>query len=109
MSCRPSLPAFKRGDTFYLACVYKEAGVPTDVTAYNIRSQVRTSTGTLVAELTATKGDQVASPGGFTLREDDTQDWPIDTLIADIEVTVAGVVRSTSTFQVPVEEDVTHG
>ena len=36
-----AIAPIKRGDTFTLACTYKQGGVAYDVTNYTIRSQVR--------------------------------------------------------------------
>lgn len=111
MTCEsivPMISPIKRGDTFTLACTYKQNGVATSVTDFNIRSQVRDSTGALVEELTATKANQATSPGVFVLAAADPMDWPVDILSCDIQFSDSDdVVRSTQTFQIPVVEDVT--
>jgi hypothetical protein len=104
----PSLPEFKRGDTFSLTCTYKTDGVPTSITGYTIRSQIRQTNKTLVAILTATLANQSTSPGVFTLTPDtNTEDWPVETLVCDIEITENGAIRSTNTFAVPIVRDIT--
>lgn len=104
----PMLSPIKRGDTFTLACTYKQNGVVYDVTNFTIRSQVRYSTGALVAELTVTKADQTTNPGVFVLAAADPMDWPVKILSCDIQFSDGdGVVRSTQTFQIPVVEDIT--
>ena len=103
-----SIPPIKRGDSFVLACTYKQNGVAHDVTDYNIRSQVRDSTGALVEELTATKANQTTSPGVFVLSAAAPNEWPVDVLSCDIQFSDSeDVVRSTQTFKIPVIEDVT--
>lgn len=104
----PSLPEFKRGDTFALTCTYKTDGVPTAITGYTIRSQIRQVNKTLVATLTSTPANQSTDPGVFTLTPDtNTEDWPVETLLCDIEITQSGVIRSTNTFAVPIVRDIT--
>jgi hypothetical protein len=103
----PILPPVKRGDSFELSCVYKEEGVATSVAAMTIKSQVRDATGSLVADLTATKPDQGVSPGQFTLSVAAPIEWPVGIMSVDIEFSDAGVVRSTQTFKIPVEDDIT--
>lgn len=100
-----TLPPVKRGDSFQLVGVYYVGGQPADVAGIDIRSQVRSSTGELVQELAVIKGSET---GSFVL-DAGVIDWPIDVLRCDIEFSDAGTVRSTETFFIPVEEDVTHG
>lgn len=111
MTCQtltPTIQPIKRGDTFTLACTYKQNGVVYDVTNFTIRSQVRDSSGALVEELAVTKANQAANPGVFVLAAADPMDWPVDLLSCDIQFSDAeGVVRSTQTFQIPVVEDIT--
>jgi hypothetical protein len=98
---------FKRNDTFVIACVYKESGIGSDVTAYTIRSQLRNSLDSLVEELVVAKADQTISPGFFTLTAPSTASWPIDMLRCDIQISSGTSVRSTKTFFVSVEGDIT--
>lgn len=111
MTCEtitPMISPVKRGDTFTLACTYKQNGVAVNVTDFNIRSQVRDSSGALVEELTATKANQTTNPGVFVLSAADPMNWPVDVLSCDIQFSDSDdVVRSTQTFQIPVIEDVT--
>lgn len=112
MSCLDTLPAtiapIKRGDSFYLACVYKQNNVATDVDQYTIRAQVRDSSDNLVQELIVQKANQTTNPGVFVLSAGIISDWPIDLLRCDIQFSEEQTVRSTQTFMIPVEEDVTH-
>ena len=110
MNCQtltPTIQPIKRGDSFLMACVYKEDGVPYDVTNFTIRSQVRNSSDALVQELTVNKADQSTDPGAFVLAAGVIDDWPIDLLRCDIEFSEGATVRSTQTFMIPVVEDVT--
>ena len=104
----PMISPIKRGDTFTLACTYKQNGAASSVADLTIRSQVRDSSGALVEELTATKANQTTSPGVFVLSAADPMNWPVDVLSCDIQFSDSeDVVRSTQTFQIPVVEDVT--
>jgi hypothetical protein len=104
----PTLSQFKRGDTFALVCIYKVDGVPTSIAGFDVRSQLRRTNKTLVADFTANIANQSTDPGKFTLTPDtDTEDWPIETLVCDIEISQAGTIRSTQTFAVPVVRDIT--
>lgn len=111
MTCEtitPMISPIKRGDTFTLACTYKQNGVAYDITNFTIRSQVRDSSGALVEELTTAKADQTTNPGVFVLSAANPMDWPVDILSCDIQFSDSeDVVRSTQTFQIPVVEDVT--
>lgn len=111
MSCCDPIPTqiapIKRGDSFILACQYKQDGVPTSVELFTIRAQVRDSSDNLVQELTVGKPDQTTNPGVFTLSAGIISTWPIDLLRCDIQFSEEETVRSTQTFFIPVEEDVT--
>lgn len=112
MSCcdstTPTIEPIKRGDSFNLACEYKENNVPVGVQQVTIRAQVRDSSDNLVQELTVQKADQSANPGVFVLQAGTISGWPIDLLRCDIQFSEEQTVRSTQTFMIPVEEDVTH-
>ena len=99
----PTLPPIKRGDTFLLACVYREGGIPASLTGYTIRSQMRGQD--FVTTLEAVIGNQTTAPGSFTLRAIDV--LPVGVHECDIEFATGGAIRSTQTFLVPVQEDVT--
>lgn len=112
MTCeqlQATISPIKQGDSFLLACTYKQNGVATDVTAYTIRSQVRDSADNLVQELNVSKANQTTNPGVFILSAGVTNLWPIDLLRCDIQFSEGTTVRSTQTFYIPIEEDVTHG
>lgn len=98
----------KRGDTFLLACTYKENATPVDLSDFDIQSQVRDSMGALVEQLVVSLADQGTAPGVFTLApSSNPPDWPVDLLTCDVQFTKDGVVRSTQTFEIPVEQDIT--
>lgn len=111
MSCLDQYPTtlapIKRGDTFNMICTYKENGVPSDLTQYEIHSQFRDSGDALVQTLLVTKANQALYPGVFTLTAPDASVFPIDTLRCDIQFVEGGTTRSTQTFYIPVQEDVT--
>lgn len=104
----PTINPIKRGDSFLMACTYKQDGVSTSVQPYTIRAQVRDSSDNLVQELTVEKADQTTNPGVFILSAGVISAWPIDLLRCDIQFAEGQTIRSTQTFYIPVEEDVTH-
>ena len=57
-------PPFKRGDTFALSGVYRINGVASQLTNQTIRSQLRTSVGGLVANLSVEVTLTVPGPQG---------------------------------------------
>ena len=101
-----TITGFKRGDTFSLAGTYKVNGAAASVSGMTIASHVRTQAGTLVQNLTVA---QTAFIGGFSLTATATQTaaWPATTLVCDIQFTQNGIVQSTETFSIAVEDDVT--
>lgn len=104
------LSDFKRGDTFSITCTWKENNIPASTAGLTIRSQIRNpKTMALIAELTATHADQILNPGVFVLTPivTNTANWPIGQMIGDIEITKAGVIRSSRTFVVPILKGVT--
>lgn len=103
------LPKIKRGDTLVLTQTYFVDEVPTDITDITIKSQLRTVADVLVVELTATKLDQTAYPGVFTLTLPEGGALTVGNLYCDIEFSDSfDVVKSTETFIIPVEKDITH-
>lgn len=105
------LPDFKRGDTFLLSCLYKNAGVATDITNATIRSEIvknDTSRERLVV-LNAIKLDQTTNEGQYYLKADasETRSWGVGSYLMDIEITIDNFVRSTETFKFNVIEDIT--
>lgn len=111
MSCldqtNPTIAPIKRGDSFNMSCIYKENGTPANLTQYTINSQLRDSGDNLVQALLVTKADQSSLPGAFVLSAIDTSVFPIDLLRCDIQFVEGETTRSTQTFFIPVEEDVT--
>jgi hypothetical protein len=109
MNCEyQSLPSVKRGDTFILTGVYKVDGDPTSLTTYTVTSQVRDAKLTLIQQLTVTKGNQTTDPGSFTLSAG-VITWRPGTYLCDVQfIEASGFVRSTETFYVPIEQDITY-
>jgi hypothetical protein len=104
-------PPFKRGDTFALSGVFRENGNAVPLSGQAIRSQLRTSTGVLVASLVdSIYPDQTVNPGRFYLALADPAGSSVfpapANLYCDVEVHDGGMVRSTETFIVPVVPDV---
>lgn len=102
-----TLAPIKQGDSFVLACQYKQDGVATSVELFTIRAQVRDSNDDLVQELDVSKANQTTNPGVFTLSAGIIDSWAVDTMRCDIQFSEGETVRSTQTFYIPVEEDVT--
>ena len=101
-----SITNFKRGDTLTLTCTYKVDGVATSVTSIDIDSQIRDSQGNLIQELVVTKQ---ASTGVFTILATATETslWPVSVLVCDIQFSEGGTVRSSQTFNIVVNQEVT--
>lgn len=108
LSDLPKLEPIKTGDALSLPCTYKLDGVAYSVETYTIRSQIRDSSGALVAELVVTKLDQALNVGGFVLSAASTSNWKTDLMRCDIQITEAGSPRSSETFLIPIIGDVTH-
>jgi hypothetical protein len=106
-SCVSSSIVTKRGDTFSLVCTYKQGGVPTSIDGYEITSQVRDISGTLIDNLIVQIENQVSTPGVFTLSAASTASWPVRNLLSDIQFVLDGDIRSTQTFCIAVQEDIT--
>jgi len=108
-SCEPlSINAIKTGDTFELYGLYKVAEVPTSLTNYTITSQVRDSRGLLIANLPVFLLSQILFPGQFRVGAIEI-DWPVGVYQCDIQfIDYTNYVRSTETFLIPVEQDITH-
>ena len=102
----------KRGDTFDRErTIYWDAGdsVPADLTGWTAAMEIKHTSGVRNA-VTVTIVD---APGGRVKMTADaaaTATWPVGPNRADIEFTDgSGTVRSTETFMVEVEEDITNG
>lgn len=105
-----TLAPFKRGDTFSLACTWKQLGVATTVTGLVIAAQIRNLIGmTLIVDLAVVVSDQSINPGAFILVPaiSDTSAWPIGSLICDLQITNGTTIRSSDSFLIPVIEDIT--
>lgn len=99
----------KRGGTFGRAGTF-----PVPPGTWTVAAQVRTATGTLVADLDCTAdvlADLDAAGNTVALAitsPDDTAAWPVKTLVCDIRFADAGGnVLATTTFLIIVEQEVT--
>ena len=101
--------SIKRGDTFAFNITLSDAGLPVTGAAAKLRCQVRrgaTAKDALLAELTVTERPDLLGTYVFSLAGT-TRDWPSKVFL-DVEYTNAGVIRSTETLSVKIEEDVTN-
>ena len=108
----PTLTPIKVNDTLSLACIYKQNGTPTDLSIYTITAQLRDSSYALMLDFVVTKGNQSTDPGLFmlsTAQNPPSPALPVDVLQCDIQFvnTVTGVIRSSQTFYLPVEPEIT--
>lgn len=97
----------KVGDTFsYVgtAVLVDISGNPVSMAGATVASQIRTTTGAKIADLTITLSD-----GTLTLRSSDsTQGWPLGVAQIDVQITLpGGHVISTSTANILIVRDVT--
>jgi hypothetical protein len=97
----------KQGNTFLLeaAVVQQHRNTPVDITGWTITCHVKNGT-TLIQNLTVTIVN--ALKGLYTLRCDDTTQWPTTALRADVLYeTSSGQIISTETFTVDCKVSVT--
>ena len=95
----------KRGDTFaFYANITIDGTTPLVTEVENIRSQIRTAVGALVADLIITK---TANLGEYLFKSATTEDWAIGTHQMDIEIDIDGFISSSDTIFVEVSKDVT--
>ena len=103
----------KRGDTLVFAAqLLGEDGAPAaNFDAYSIRMQFRDAHKNVVASLEIGNGITIENVGearySGIVGADVTADWAIGPVRADIEYNVAGIVSSSETILIVVEEDVT--
>ena len=100
---------FKRGDTFDRILLIPEATFADGYfLGWTVTSQIRTSTGRLIGELTPTWADPAADTRFLQLVNEDTTKWPIGTHEVDAQfVSPTGYILSTETLLVNVLRDVT--
>lgn len=96
----------KRGDTFaFFMTLADEEGNP--IIPESIRCHLRDKQYRMVAEATITETD---TSGKYLFEWGSTENWPIGSLLFDIEITdVTGGIISTDTMELTVERDVTYG
>lgn len=106
MSTTPTI-TWKRGDSFEVDCVYKDAdGTPLDLDGITITSQFRMKD-VLISDAEITIGSPTTS-GAFRVVVADTDEWPVGALAWDIEYLLAGgSIISTETVLINVLRDVT--
>lgn len=98
--------SLKRGDSFIFTgnSLLDNDGNKTPLTGWSIRSQIRSSDGSLIEELVVTIDTDT-----YSLYSTGTEDWPTSTLFWDVEYTTPdGVIFSTDTMAVKVTQDITY-
>ena len=105
-----SIGTIKRGDNFSFTAEIKDGTTGAALTgaADKLRCQGRHYISRmLLAELTVT---ETVTPGTYLFTASSVNEWEAGTrLLFDIEYTSEGVVSSSETFAITVEEDITHG
>ena len=96
MSCTAF--TFKQGANFILNCATSQP-----INGWGIVSKIRRANGDLVAELDVTV-TQTTPTGIFKLTCENTADWPLETLQADILYTPSGRDVPSETFYINVIE-----
>lgn len=110
MNCCPleNTTVIKQGSTVtFQGQLYDDNNLPLNLTGVQIASQVRDSQLVLVQTLSVIIPDQTISPGLFFLDAGEITTWPIDNLVMDVRVSIAGVLQYTQTINIIVEEAVT--
>lgn len=100
---------FKRGDSVSWPTKYTVDGVPQDLTNYTIESQARNKDGVLICTFTITKLNQTTYPGCYiiSLTAEQSAIPRPGSYFQDIQYTVAGEVRSTTSTPLVIEPDQT--
>jgi hypothetical protein len=97
----------KRGDTFALTCERKNAaGAAFNITSTTISAKMRRRS--FVADLTVTKTDATNGVFALSATATATAAWPPGLYKCDVQFTDGADVRSSMTFDILVEEDVTY-
>lgn len=96
---------FKRGDTFSMLNTLADE----DITGWTIASQVRRHDGYLIDTLVPSIID--GPSGQYSLESSGSTDgWPVGAAVFDIQYTdTSGLIVSTETVSLVIQEDVTHG
>lgn len=100
-----SLIVHKRGDTFQANCqLLDDLGNPINLTISNIavKSQIRGIRGELIADLSCS-----ISGTSYTLTASNTSSWSLGRAKWDIQYTRSGVIFSTETINLDIDEDIT--
>lgn len=106
------LSPFKRGDTWKIAFVWKNNGIPIDLSGCTAKMQIRKKrVGTLLAEITNTAGITIAGTAGEVTAAFPsfmTADIDIGTHETSLQITFpSGEVQSSDAIDIPVVEAVT--
>lgn len=110
MNCCPleNTTVIKQGSTVtFQGVLYGDDNLPMNLTGVQIASQVRDSQLVLVQTLSLIIPDQTINPGLFFLEAGEIASWPIDNLVMDVRVRIAGVLQYTKTINIIVDEAVT--
>lgn len=97
----------KRGDTFDYEAALTEGknGPPIDITGWEIRSEIRSGSQQLIAELSVEIFDAVN--GKYALTSGSTTGWPVGNAFMDVEYAENGKIKSTETISVQIIRDET--
>lgn len=97
--------ALKRGDTlkWYVMLTDSDGAAITGI-AENLKCQIRDSIDGLVDDVTITETE---IPGQYLFTVSSTEDFPVGLLYSDIELTDEVGTKSSETFSITIEKDVT--
>ena len=94
-----------RGDTFIISIELENAQEePLTLAPENIKSQIRTSNGVLIADLVISQTD---TPGQYILQHNETQNWPTADVFMDIQINEGGTISSSPVYVFRITRDVT--
>lgn len=101
----------KAGDTLVWECEHSDdAGEPVDLLGYSIKCQARSKKKALLFEASTTNGkiDIYDSDNGyFRIKVDETSEFKPEEYMVDIQYSYSDIVKSSETFKLIVEEDIT--
>lgn len=104
LGIKPSF-VFKQGDSFsFVASLTGTDGLPLNVAANKVKSQIRKEDGTLIDSLVITAG---ASTGLYNVNGQNTQNYPIGEFYVDFKIEVDGKIISTPTIKIEVQKSIT--
>jgi hypothetical protein len=98
----------KRGDTFEVVVDFTLNGQVVDITGWQVRSQIRSATKTLLKELDIVRLNDVTGTFSLNATSSETEAWQPGAYDCDIEfIDQLGFVISSDTFSVSVIRDIT--